>query len=443
VADFEVEAAVVLDPASLERLAGLIADKLGDAGKEGGQDMGRQAANAFNRALRSGGRGGGSAARIFEGFEASIRRFENRLRGIANLATKISVDPGSFEGMNASVGQLHTLMSRFNTELEASEVSQSRLNALTRAGNVARSAAFSDLGELQSLLRNLNTQEQISSRERIANLRAQSEAERRAASERIVAAQGANSQLVAQTRAASQRRVEIMRAAFNQIRALERGLGSLFRGTANAIGATFRGIGSVASSAIGNLGRRTQALDRQFTQGVGGALGRREGLMRSSFSRQERILSSSVTRQTVQIQRLERALSTGVVGAATGRSAASGLFGGGLLAGAAGGIGLTSLLTQGFQRFSDIERLNKQFVALTGNVEVAADLMEQIKAFAKTTSFDLVGVADLAKGFLAIGTATEDVLPRVRTIADAVALTGGGVDELTRIQRAIGQVVSS
>jgi tape measure domain-containing protein len=150
-----------------------------------------------------------------------------------------------------------------------------------------------------------------------------------------------------------------------------------------------------------------------------------------------------VGRQTAQIQRLERVISTGALGAATGRSAAGGLLGGGLLAGAGAGVGVGSLLTQGFQRFSELERLNKQFLALTQNETAAVALMEQLKQFARTTSFDLVGVADLAKGFLAMGTATEEVLPRVQTIADAVALTGGGVDELNRIQRALGQVVSA
>lgn len=245
----------------------------------------------------------------------------------------------------------------------------------------------------------------------------------------IEAQRAAQSQLIAQ-RQAGQQRLQITRAVFENLGRFERAFGATIAGTARtATGAVGRAFEALTSSI-----RNT---NRSFTEGTSTALTRREQLLRSSFSRQERLLSETATRQERTIRNLNQRLSSGVTGAVTGRGLGAGV------AGVGGGLGVAGLLTSGFQRFSDLERINKQFLALTQSAEDTALLLGQVREFAKTTPFDLVGVADLAKGFLAIGTATEDVIPRVTAIADAVALTGGGVDELNRIQRAIGQVVSA
>lgn len=239
----------------------------------------------------------------------------------------------------------------------------------------------------------------------------------------------AQSQLISQ-RQAGQQRIQLTRAVLENIGRLEKGLGAVIAGTARtATGA--------AGRVFDSLTAKIRNTNRVFTEGTSTALSRREQLIRGSFSRQERLLSETVSRQSRTIQQLNRQVSGGVLGGVTGRGAGAGL------GGVAGGVGIASLLTSGFQRFSDLERINKQFLALTGSLEDTELLLGQVKEFAKTTPFNLVGVADLAKGFLAIGTATEDVIPRVTAIADAVAFTGGGVDELNRIQRAIGQVVSA
>lgn len=245
----------------------------------------------------------------------------------------------------------------------------------------------------------------------------------------IEAQRAAQSQVIAQ-RQAGQQRIQLTRAVIENIGRLEKGLGAVIAGTARtATGA--------AGRVFDSLTAKIRNTNRVFTEGTSTALSRREQLIRGSFSRQERLLSETVSRQSRTIQQLNRQVSGGVLGGVTGRGAGAGL------GGVAGGVGIASLLTSGFQRFSDLERINKQFLALTGSLEDTELLLGQVKEFAKTTPFNLVGVADLAKGFLAIGTATEDVIPRVTAIADAVAFTGGGVDELNRIQRAIGQVVSA
>ncbi len=261
-------------------------------------------------------------------------------------------------------------------------------------------------------------------------------------------AQVAGQQQIVATRYAGQQRVQITRAVIENIARLERGLAATIAGIARtAVGATGKVFGSLtsmfsrggssalnSSSFTSSIRRMNSELNRDVTT----SLSRRESSMRSSFMRQERLLVESATRQAKTLEVMRRQTSSGVLGAATGRG-----VGPGLLGGVAAGAGVGALLTSGFTRFSDIERLTKQFTALTGSAEQAAAMLAQVKEFAKLTPFDLVGVADLAKGMIAIGTATEDVMPKVRVLADAVAFTGGTVDSMNRIQRAIGQVVSA
>lgn len=287
------------------------------------------------------------------------------------------------------------------------------------------------LSKTQDRARSQERQGQIKDRERFS----------RAAQERLaimnretkLTAQSARTQGELQVNAAKvagKQRVQIMRSVLETIGRLEK-----------ALGATVTGFAKTATSAISRtFTTLTSSLRRSnsaFTQGLPSELRSRETLIRSSFSRQEKELRSSTIRQQRIIQDAQRRTSTGVLGAATGRGIGGGI---GLLA---GGVGIGALLTSGFQRFSDLERINKQFLALTGNIDDTNQLLAQVKQFAKETPFDLVGVADLAKGFLAIKTPVDQVLPRVKAIADAVALTGGGVDSLDRIQRAIGQIVST
>lgn len=244
------------------------------------------------------------------------------------------------------------------------------------------------------------------------------------------AAQGAAQQQVVAARYAGKQRVLITQEALRTIGRLEKGLGVVISSTA-------RTITSGLGSAFGGLTSIVRRNNHEFTNGLSTSLTKRESILSESFSRQERTVRNSVLRQERQLNELRTASSRGVLGAVSGRGVGIGI------AGLAGGAGIAGLLTSGFTRFSDLERINKQFLALTGNVDDANRLLGEAKQFAKDTPFDLVGIADLAKGFLAIKTPVDQVLPRVKAIADAVALTGGGVEQLNGIQRAIGQIVSA
>lgn len=232
-------------------------------------------------------------------------------------------------------------------------------------------------------------------------------------------------------RESGKKRIIILQNVLNTLTRLQKAYGRVLVGIAQtAVGAANR-----VFSTLGNSLRRQESV---VNSGFRNALNTRERSLTQSFRIQEQTLSRSAVRQQEIIQKINQQTSTGVLGAVTGKG-----VGGGLLPGLAAGGGFAALLTSGYQRFNELERIQKQFVALTGSAEQAVLLLDEVKLFAKETPFDLVGVADLAKGFLAIKTPLDQVLPRVRAIADAVALTGGGVEELNRIQRAIGQVVSA
>ncbi|MCD6056571.1 MAG: phage tail tape measure protein family [Thermomicrobiales bacterium] len=198
-------------------------------------------------------------------------------------------------------------------------------------------------------------------------------AETAASKERIVAAQQEGAQALAATRAATQRRVELFRAAVNQIRALERGLGTVFSTTARGLGSAFSGIGRTISSALSRS-------NREMTQGLQSSLTTRQNIISRSFRTQEQTISSSITRQTAQLDRLERELSTGVTGFATGRSAAANALGvgGGILAGA----GLVKVLKDGFTAGAD-------FTAGLAVLDAQLQLTDEQMASVRKTALDL------------------------------------------------------
>lgn len=361
-------------------------------------------------------------AKGFEhGFDQFVKAFSGPnvnqvMRGVQQTINK------SFNTSTATTGAKALTKSLNGASQEAYNLSE----ALGRIGRLEKEVAAA-----QYRARSEERQASITARDRF-NRDAQFRIETlkgensRAAS----AAQGLAQQQVVSARYAGKQRVLVTQEVLRTIGRLEKALGATLAGTArtatSAISRTF--------SALGSALRRNNT---EFTQGLSTSLNRRETIMRESFSNQEKIVRNSVIRQERQLNELRTAASRGVAGAVTGRGVGVGI------GAVAGGAGLLGLLSAGFSRFSDLERINKQFLALTGNISDTNLLMEQVKQFAKETPFDLVGVADLAKGFLAIKTPVDQVLPRVQAIADAVALTGGGVDQLNGVQRALGQIVSA
>jgi TP901 family phage tail tape measure protein len=195
------------------------------------------------------------------------------------------------------------------------------------------------------------------------------------AGERVANIQREGAQMLAETRAANQRRVVIFQAAMGQIRALERGLGSAFSGTANAIGQSFNKMGSLLSTFAARF-RRSSA---EINDGFQPALTKREGLLRRSMSTQERIIQTSVTQQSAQLNRLEKQLSTGLAGAATGRSGIGLLTGGAAIG---GGLGIAAILRNGITAGAD-------FTQAMAVLDAQLQLTDSAMASVRQTSLDL------------------------------------------------------
>jgi tape measure domain-containing protein len=382
-----------------------------------------------------------------------IRALDTRFRAFFNTAQTLGQDPGLLAAYERELRRLFELQRRLESEDFSDALGARRLAGIQATVRAVERGLISERTLQQSHSRDLNTlarQQEVSarnirdnaSRERVASLNAERArfvtATQLEGAQRLAETRVAGQRQIAQERATQRTRIELLRFTLTQIRALERTLGNVFSG----VGAVASGATRRVAQALSNLGDSLRRNNREFSDGLAPALNRRETLISNSFRQQEISVSRSILRQQQTLERFEQQSRRGIAGAVTGQSVAGrGLAGLGL--GIGGGLAGGALLAGGFQRFSNLERLTKQFEALTGSIETAQVLLDEVAAFAKTTPFDLVGVADLAKGFLAIGTAAEDVIPRVKVIADAVALTGGNADSLVRIQRAIGQVVSA
>lgn len=382
------------------------------------------------RAARDLGRAMGSSSDVLE----DIRRDAEALRRTiaAQAQTKNAfIDPAEFALLNRSIEKLQAFQarSRLIDPTDTAEVRKLRLEFGALSAEATKAKA-----EVQSSTRSLTSQG-------VAELRRQQAGERQAQRERLVELQKASSTakfiaqreqqaILSDVQRSNARRVQLTRFMFESLGRLERGLGTVIQGTARA---ATRGIARIYQDTLGRVSalftRNSQTI-RNITKSTSD---NRLSILRSSYSREERLLEQSMSRQTQIIQRQQQQAQTGVIGAARRTS----------LLGLGGGLAGAGFLTAGFQRFSEIEALQRQFEALTGSATDAERILQEVRVFAKQTPFDVTGVATLAKGFLAMKTPLDQVLPRVRLLADAVALTGGNADSLERIQRALGQVISA
>ena len=237
---------------------------------------------------------------------------------------------------------------------------------------------------------------------------------------------------LAAEQASARQRIEIIRFAARQIQFIENQLARAVRGLANvtvsAFTAAFRGIGSITRSL-----RRNNA---EFNEGLQGALTRRERAMSESFSRQNRIIQQ----QSQVIDRFNAKASGGLFGFLSGRSAAAnalgvtGIIGGGFAAG--------NLLTSGLERFTQLERITIQLERLTGSAQQTRLILADLIELARTTPLELTDVSQAAVGLLSAGTGLRQLIPFVRSLADAIGFTGGGAEQLQRVGLAIRQIAS-
>lgn len=171
-------------------------------------------------------------------------------------------------------------------------------------------------------------------------------------------------------KASAKQRIAITRGLIEGIVALEKGLGTAVEGVARTTTAAVSRTFSAMGSTLKTIFHRSNA---DVTEGLNTSLNKRETIMRESFRTQERIVSSSVSRQERQLTELRTLTSKGVAGAITGRGIGLGI--GGLVA----GIGIGQIFKNGFQDATNLtEQLNKNRV-------VFGDFADDVINFSKTS----------------------------------------------------------
>ena len=112
---------------------------------------------------------------------------------------------------------------------------------------------------------------------------------------------------VVSARDAGKQRLQIQRALIENLGRLEKGLAAIITGVAKTTV-------SAISKAFAGLSGIVHRQNKEFTEGLGGSLKTRESEIKSSFLRQETIISRSAQRQAAELTALRAKTQTGVLG---------------------------------------------------------------------------------------------------------------------------------
>ncbi|BAH43902.1 hypothetical protein BBR47_53690 [Brevibacillus brevis NBRC 100599] len=102
----------------------------------------------------------------------------------------------------------------------------------------------------------------------------------------------------------------------------------------------------------------------------------------------------------------------------------------------------TAAIGLGIKANAGAETAEKSFDILLGSAAAAKNMVLDLKKLAAISPFNFAGLQDAAKIMLGMGFAGEGLIPIMYTLGDAVAATGGTVDEFKGIALAIGQIQS-
>lgn len=375
----------------------------------GFDDLG-QAAKAVQDQFRATGRAGTDLS-------ADIEALRRRTEAMKDTLERAGARPELFDVINAELNKTLRLQADFNERIEEISRDPNLLKGYEAAFQATRSTIFREVSGINETLRTLSTtqdregqranlilKDQLKERQQLAD---------RARSEFVVNSQREAAQVLTETRIAGQRRlaserqfqrsrIELLRFTLNQVRTIERAIGSVFSATASIAAAGIRRIEGAAQ----RIGQVFVRGNRDMNTGLQPALLSRERAIERSFERQSLIINQAVVRQSRVIQRFERQASTGLTGAVTGRSSAGALLGGGLAIG--GGFLLLDKLRAGFEESVNLnESLNK-------TRQIFGDASADIEAFA----------ANSVEALFATGSAALDATAQFGIFGKAAGLTG-------------------
>lgn len=94
----------------------------------------------------------------------------------------------------------------------------------------------------------------------------------------------------------------------------------------------------------------------------------------------------------------------------------------------------------GLKLAGDFQQTTIAFEGILGSADKAKTFLAGLRDFAAKTPFEFPGLADAAKNLLAVGFATDDVLPTMTTLGNVAATLGVGETEIQGVVRALGQM---
>lgn len=99
-----------------------------------------------------------------------------------------------------------------------------------------------------------------------------------------------------------------------------------------------------------------------------------------------------------------------------------------------------ALFTAGVKYNADIETATKSYEAFLGSAEEASKAVEEIRKQSKTSPFDSSALIKANQMLITTGLSADESRKTISALADAIALTGGGNDELTRMASNLQQI---
>lgn len=101
---------------------------------------------------------------------------------------------------------------------------------------------------------------------------------------------------------------------------------------------------------------------------------------------------------------------------------------------------IAGLFTVGVKYNAELETTTKAFETFMGSAEDAAKAIEEIKKQSKTSPFDTKELIKANQYLVSGGIEAENARKTISALADAIALTGGGNDELNRMAYNLQQI---
>lgn len=136
----------------------------------------------------------------------------------------------------------------------------------------------------------------------------------------------------------------------------------------------------------------------------------------------------------------QAAISIGKTAAAVASSIESAMTKAVTVAGTATVAAVTAASKAGIDYNAEMEKYQTAFTSILGSEEKAAEVMEQIRQDAATTPFDVKGLTQGIQMLTSTGISAESARTTVLALGDAIAATGGGSDEMSRMIQNLQQI---